>query len=788
MTTRLPPDSSGATGQVSVTGSSGLQVGDHNHQINNVTHVVVEPLDPATVDASPGMHNLPRPAGGPFVGRDSAIADLLDLAEADDAVIGQTLHGLGGVGKTRLALQYAYSYRERYSLVWWINADTSERIVLGLADLAQRLLPSPVTLADAHKWAVRWLQERPGWLLVLDNVEDFAEIEPLLGQLRGRGRVLVTTRRDLGGTVWERFRLTPLRLTALDRASSVELLIGSSAHAGNVDDAAALAADLGDLPLALEQAAAYISQRHISIADYRRRLNLYPDKMFAVVPEGFPEGVALYRVWALTMETIADRSPFAPWVLRVLSFLAPDELPVEVAASLSESPMEVEDALALLASYSMITWTDDMLSVHRLVQEVTRLRPIAGESLSPAAAAVTLLSGALTADPWGEPSSWPRWNSLLPHIDAINPHISGRERVGEISSLLYRAATYLEGQGQYDRAIAMFTSVLTDHRRFLGDNDRLTLVAGGNLARARQTAGRAEEAIPLFETVFEGLRRVAGATDVTTLVIGDNLAVAYLAMSRSDDAILLPETILPIFERLPGVPFHDVTVCRGNLAAAYQLEGRLSDAIPLFELVREDDLRLLGDEHPSTLMAGNNLAQAYRFAERHDEAVDLYDEIVAISRRVMGDEHPDVLTFRKNQADLYRHLGRAIESIAILQAVLDGYRRTMGSDHPGTLICRDNLATAYQYSGRRAEAVAQFESILPDFRRVLGDGNPSTLTCWNNLAFALYDAGQFDEAAAQYEILLAKFRRVHGRDHPHALRIQRILQDSRRKASMKRRS
>ncbi|WP_275410937.1 DUF4062 domain-containing protein, partial [Paractinoplanes rishiriensis] len=414
--------------------------------------VAVVPVD--------GVDNLPM-GSAVFEGRDLArLAGLLD--GAGGAVVGQAaVYGLGGIGKTELAIHYARNYRDRYGLVWWVTADTAENVALGLAALAGRLRPAD-TLADAQAWALSWLQTHRGWLLVLDNVEDLADIEPLLGQVAGRGHVVVTTRRELGTARWARLGLAPLRLEVLDRAASVQLLHRLT----GLDDAGGagrLAAALGDLPLALEQAAAYVSQHDgLSFGDY---LQLLADR-FGLVAAALGEGSSAQRtvatIWQASMDAVAARSALAVRVLQVLAWLGPDALPEDALLPLADDPVAVGEALAVLASFSLVNRGGGQASVHRLVQAVVRQNhpQSAGEDVTTTAtgvqAAVAVIRTAIPDDPRANVVGWQRWNQLLPHIDALTEHAGPQHTSTDLMFVNDRAATYRQFQGQLSAAVGLF--------------------------------------------------------------------------------------------------------------------------------------------------------------------------------------------------------------------------------------------------------------------------------------------------------------------------------------------
>jgi Domain of unknown function (DUF4062)/NB-ARC domain len=251
---------------------------------------------PAEVAASPATHNLPRRPARVFVGRHSALGQLRGaLAVGASAVVTQAVYGLGGVGKSELALHHAHACRADYPLIWWITAEDQAQIQAGLAALAARLcqqIAQAGTTAEAAGWATAWLQAHPRWLLILDNVNNPADVEPLLGQLTG-GHILITTRRDTG---WNQVA-DPIRLDVLDPGPAADLLTIRTSHHDHAsrDAAAAIAAELGYLPLALDQAAAYITQTRITPATYLARLRRHPAAMYAAGSE--QERRTIARVW-----------------------------------------------------------------------------------------------------------------------------------------------------------------------------------------------------------------------------------------------------------------------------------------------------------------------------------------------------------------------------------------------------------------------------------------------------------------------------------------------------------
>ena len=282
-----------------------VATGDHTRVITLEPGAIPAP-DQVTITAP--VHNLPRPPARVFAGREAALGQLAAALDADaSVVVTQAVYGLGGVGKSELALHHAHARRGDYQLVWWVTAASPGQIETGLAALAGRLCP-PVAVAgttqDAAAWATGWLQCHGRWLLILDNVEDPGDVEPLLGQFPA-GHVVLTTRRDVD---WQRLAV-PVRLDVLDPASAAQVITARTGHTSgqDQDDAAAIAAELGFLPLALEQAAAYMNQARLRPGQYLARLHSQPARMHAAAVGQAERTIA--RLWDITLGAIGGRDP-----------------------------------------------------------------------------------------------------------------------------------------------------------------------------------------------------------------------------------------------------------------------------------------------------------------------------------------------------------------------------------------------------------------------------------------------------------------------------------------------
>ncbi|WP_407913436.1 tetratricopeptide repeat protein [Kitasatospora sp. NE20-6] len=547
------------------------------------------------------------------LGRDDDLAWLRStLAEQSGTAITQasTVHGLGGIGKTTLALAYAHRYRHTYGLIWWINADSPTRIEQSLADLALKLLPvwaGKASQDERTAWATTWLQWHPGWLLVFDNVETPADLTPYLGALDG-GHHLITSRRATG---WPR-TIPTHPLGTLDPAEAADLICTYACGTPTpreLQDARLLAADLGYLPLALEQAGAYLAQNPtITIDTYRRRLDTRLDK----AADGIDTERTITRIWTHTLQALTERNPHAVQILHTLAWLAPDNIPISLLEKPDTDPDDLHEALGLLAAYSMATVTRNTVSVHRLLQTVLRSTAHGGPDSSPmgrqsAAEALVRALGSLSPPTTNAVTPW---DSLMPQLIALAATRPSGHRDDRAADLYYTAAEHLREQGHDARTIPLREATLAQDEQTLGDTHPDTLTSRNNLANAYASAGDIRRAIPLLETTLAQDEQILGDTHPDTLLIRNNLAAAYDDAGDLNRAIPLHETTLAQREQILGDTHPHTLTSRNNLAYAYYETGDLDHAIPLFETVLAQREQILGDTHPDTLTSLNNLAIA----------------------------------------------------------------------------------------------------------------------------------------------------------------------------------
>jgi tetratricopeptide (TPR) repeat protein len=762
-----------------------------------------------------------------FTGRDNEIADLRQLlCQTGKAAIGQAITGLGGIGKTQTAIEYAHRHNDRYDAVFWINAATDLDLMTGYRRVAKLLrLPHDADDSASVLAAVkRWLEnvDRHCWLLVFDNADEPPLLQPYLPGGASQGHILVTSRVRLD-VVGIRSALSMQKLPV--EASTQFLLDRADRAPGEATErqaAKTLAAELDGLPLALEQAAAYVAAMHVS---YEQYLETYQRHKLGLLERHGPETGAypatVAKTWLINFEQVEAASKAAADLLRLSAMLAPDEIPLELLTEgvkqLSEplcaaidpsDPLTVNEVLEPLARFSLIAIDPEAqtYSVHRLVQDVVKDGMGDGSRRAWAECAVRAMDAAF---PYIEFGNWSICDRLIPQ--AMNASTMIREftvRSEEAGRLLNQAAFYLTSRGQFAvaeplcrqsleirrevfgeyhpsvatclnnlaalcRWTGRFQDAVAFYRESLAVYSHLSQVPYddfaatiNNLAMVYQLMGRYDDAEPLFDQAKDRCRRVFGEESPSFASIISNLAMLYEVTGRYDEARLLLQRALEIRRRVLGTHHPEYALSLNNLAMLLTSTGHYQEAEPLVLEALELCRNVIGKEHPQSAASLNNLAELYRLTGRYDEAEPLHREALEVRRRVLGEGHPEFADSLNNLAELYCATDRYVEAEPLYQQALDVYRCVLGQHHPRLALVLNNLASLYVETQRHAEAEPLYRQALEIYRQVQGEQHPDFGRSLNNLGFLCYSAGRDTEAEPLCRQALEILLNVLGAQHP----------------------
>ncbi|MFL5657498.1 MAG: tetratricopeptide repeat protein [Ktedonobacteraceae bacterium] len=592
------------------------------------------------------MWNVPFRRNPFFTGREPIFIQIEHLLHAGKtAALSQppALSGLGGIGKTQTAVEYAYRSRDAYQYVLWVQANTQETLLSDFVALAKPLNLPEKDAQEQHiivQAVKRWLETHPGWLLIFDNADDLAMIRDYLPE-GNQGHTLLTTRAQAMSGLARKIELDIMEVE--EGARFLLRRAGILAQDAPLDGASTtektLAIDIiramDGLPLALDQAGAYIEETHESLSNY---LTLYGTQRAhllkhrgGLVPT-HPDSVA--TTWSLAFANIEQVNPAAIELMRFCAFLAPDGIPEElimegaphlgpVLQPVAADRTRLNAALAELRKYSLIRRhpTTQTLTIHRLVQAVIKDEMDEEAQHHWAECAVRAIEHVF---PFDEPAPWPRSQRYLPHALVCHELIKQWGiTLAEAAVLLNNAGFYLKNRGQYP------------------------------------------EAEPLLH-----------------------------------DALTIGETRY-------GRDHPDTTYLLTNLAILYRNQGKLEQAQPLYQRDLAISEKVLGPEHPETAQTLNNLAVLYRDQGKHEQAQPLYQRALAIREKVLGPEHPHTAETLNNLANLYRDQGKHEEAQPLYQRALAIYEKVLGSEHRSTKRVRENYTKLLQKMGKKTKGADQ---------------------------------------------------------------------------------
>jgi tetratricopeptide (TPR) repeat protein len=759
------------------------------------------------------------PARNPiFTGREEQLDALSrHLAAGGTTVILSALHGMGGIGKTQIAVEYIYRRLHHYDIVWWIPATQPAQIRTGLTQLAQQLrLPGAAeanTAVPAVLEALRLGQPYRRWLLVFDAVDSPEVVRPFL-PANGLGEVLLTSRNPnwLGIA-------RPLEVAVFSRNESVELLRRRGLEAGT-DEAERLAEKLGDLPLAVEQAAAWQVETGMPVREY---LRLFDEKVAEILETSIPTDyqVSVGASWNLSFDELQTRNPTAYQILQVCAFFAPEPISrdlfcglhsVSVSLELDAAmrdPVHLSRAIRDIKRYGLakVDHRRGTILLHRLVQLLLRNRMAPEVRENMRHVGHLLLANHDPNDP-GLSRTWSRYRDILPHVAASelirchDPWV--RQLVINMTQFLYfwgdheeaaklarqaldqwtansgetdpdtlRAATYL---GLYLWALGRFTESAQINQRTLdlrsqisGENSREIIISQLLVALEHKSRGDFIGAKEIDEKVYWKARGLFGDDDPITLQTAHDLAATVRLCGDYRRALELDEHT---YLRRAAVLGYECVDTLSTLSAMIIDRRELGDyrrARIEHEKVAERVRGIVGDGQADTLLRLADLAVARRKDGDHAGALELSARVMELYRRRYGDSYPHAMACALGHSIDLRHARAFGAACELGERMLVRYRSLLGERHPHTLSAAVNLAVTLRLLEDAKAARLHNERSLEWFRAALGADHPHAIACAINLASDLAACGDPAAALALGNEALGRARRVLGDHHPTTL-------------------
>ena len=703
-------------------------------------------------------HNLPFASlGDLFKGRAGAMATLRQqLMTGGKAAIGQpaAVHGLGGVGKTRLAVEYAHAHRADYTARLFVIGDTAAAVQANLAALSGPLvlnLPGTAGLPQEAQIAavLGWLRAHPGWLMILDNIDTdaaMAEAKKLLPQLDA-GHVLITSRR---ATFSAAIRPLELDVLALEDARDFLLARTDGRRKRGADDAAAaeaLATELGGLALALEQAAALIVQRRFSLAEY---LTAWRANSVALAQEAHTDSDYRHPL-AVTFHLSMQELPAeAQELMRVLSFFAPEPIPEAIFDAVEDEQREEQRAwLDACAGLSLVQRQPESrtFSVHRLVQQM--LRNGLGEERRKGAlsAALAWMNAAYVGEN-SDVRTWPRLLPLVPHVTALVAAADAAGIAEPTTRLMNDLAQLYDARAQYAQAEPLMRRALAINETSLGPDHPIVAICLNNLALLLRYTNRLAEAEPLYRRALAIGETSLGPDHPNVAIRLNNLAGLLCATNRLNEAEPVYRRALTIDEASYGPDHPDVAIDLNNLANLLKDTNRVAEAESMYRRALAICETSYGPDHPNVAISLSNLAGVLYATNRLGEAEPLYRRALAIDEASYGPDHPNVATDHNNLAGLLYATNRLAEAEHLFRQALAIDEASYGPDHPEVAKDLNNLSTLLHATNRSAEAEPLSRRhlvIFLKFTRDTGHQHPHLMAAINNYGGLLNALGRTRE-------------------------------------------
>ncbi|KAL2836120.1 hypothetical protein BJX68DRAFT_273615 [Aspergillus pseudodeflectus] len=742
------------------------------------------------------FRNIPLPKNEGFVGRGEQLSQLEELLFSPGCQHKAAVTGLGGVGKTQIALEFACRTQQTRPecSIYWIPATNFETLQRTYFHIAQQLrLPGlEEEGADAKKLVKDYLCDSSAgqWLLIFDNVDD---INMWFGKPEGTtepcrlsdyvpwsrtGSVLFTTRfKKIASKLAMQ---NVIRVSELDEARALELLNERLVDKSLLQDrnqAALLLKQLTYLPLAIVQAASYINENCLSgLSDYLSLLSTKEEEVINLLSEEFEDDWRPYNTtnpvaatWLISFERVQRTNRLATDILSFMACIEPTEIPESLLPlPQGESRKALVESIGVLEGYAFVTRRPTKsFDLHRLVHLATRnwLRK----------------SGSLSK--WTL-ATLTRLEEIFPDADHTNrgklktylPHALGLLRKEEVQGiwrsydLLYKVSICLLADGRATEAVQYLEECCDWDKRKYDEEHPSRLASQHELARAYQANGQVKQAVELLEHVVAVKERTLAEEHPDRLTSQHALARAYQANGRIKQAVQLLEHVVIVRERTLAEDHPSRLASQHELARAYQANGQIKQAVELLKHVVAVQERTLAEEHPDRLASQQALAGAYRANGQIMQAVELLEHVVALQYKTLAEEHPSRLDSQHALAGSYRANGQIKQAVELLEHVVAVRERTLAEEHPDRLTSQNALSRAYRSSGQIKQAVELLEHY-----KTLAEEHPDRLASQHALAGVYQANGQIKQAMELLEHVVAVRERTLAQEHPSRLASQHAL-------------
>jgi tetratricopeptide (TPR) repeat protein len=732
--------------------------------------------------------NIPLPRNRFFLGRDNLLADLTSQLRPNKSLAvsqPQAISGLGGVGKTQLAIEYAYRSVQQYQAVLWSRAGSREVLTSGFVELA-RILDLPERDEQDQKIVIaavkQWLCTHDGWLLILDNADEPALVFDFLPHLFS-GHIILTTRAQAISQMANR-----LEIDVLEEETAMLLLLRRAgvlapnapleqADEANYVLAQRLCKELGALPLALDQAGAYIEETLCGLQQYLDLFQKHRAELLRQRGGLVSDHEPVATTWSLSFHVLEQKSTAAADVLRLCAFLHPDAIPEELFLHptdtltthpephfLRNDPLTLNRILSILSSYSFVRRNsrEHTITTHRMVQVSLQDAMTEQEYDVWIQRAIEALN---TAFPDITHTTWKQCERLLSHALICVEQITVQTSL-ELASLSYTLAYYLYQRARYKEAEPLYRQALRIREHPSGEACLETVPPLYGLANLYKEQGKYTEAEPLYLQALQILQQTQGPehSDVAPPLI--DLANLYREQGKYAAAEPLYLQALRIREQTLGPEHPQMASPLTNLANLYKVQGKYAAAEVLYQRALRIREHVLGPDHPAVAYPLTSLANFYRVQGKYLEAEPLYLRALHIREHTLGPVHPDVAYPLHGLANLYKVQGKYAAAEPLYLRALYIWEQALGSEHPEVAYPLYNVANLYRAQEQYIAAEPLYLRALYIWEQALGPEHPQVAYALNGLADLYRVQEQYTDVEPLYLRAFSIWEQALGSEHP----------------------
>ncbi|NMA18739.1 MAG: tetratricopeptide repeat protein [Clostridiaceae bacterium] len=718
------------------------------------------------------LNNIPYTNNIHFTGRKEILLQIdnsLKPGEKNPCSI--ALCGMGGVGKTQIALAYALNNGYLYNTIWWINAENELTMLDSYKDLLMQkgIIKRDVTYEkdDILQSIWAWMSQNTNWLFIYDNAERESDLSQYLPRIN-TGHILVTTRNPH----WRNMK--KLEVDVFQPEEAVEFFNNFKLE-GSIDDAIKLAKELGYLPLAQDQAVAYMLETNKSYQDYidlfkQNRLEIFGEVEY----ESISYGQTVATTWDISLNKIGNEG--AKQLIQLFSFLAPDHihkgiflqssehLP-EPLASDARDELKLNNALKDLTRYSLIKTDKGQISIHRLLQEVIR-ESLGSEKIRCFHLCATILHKLFVYDQY-DMKTWEICTSLIPHVQSVLTHEEDlKTETEEIAGLYAEGVGWLQHIALYEEALEWSKKALTIQEKILIHDHQDMAMTYSNIASVYSMQGEYNKALEWSEKALAIREKVLGLDHPDTAMSYNIISTIYARQGKNNKALEWSKKALAIREKVLGHDHPNTAMSYNNIAGIYHNQGEYDKALKWQKKALSIQEKILDPYHPDKATTYNNIAGIYRNKGEYDKALEEFKRALAIEEKVLDPDHPDKATTYNNIAGIYADQREYDKALEWSKKALAIQKKVLSPDHPDMARSYNNIAFVYSGQGKYEKALELYNKALVINEKVLGHDHPYTAATYNNIAGMYYDRGEYDKALEGFKRASAIREKVLGRDHP----------------------